>query len=305
MIDKRVAWRLVERAGPVIRYRTLREILQVRDVEIISNSLEGLLGSSIVREGLDFLWSAVMHDDPIESTPNVVSAIARLVQLGVRTGLQQMDRSTIRIRSMLSDDVINDNNASIAIAEALAYAGYYEVPKVKSLVIQRLDRLISANYKSLPRFHDLLGISNIKWAMRDDKFKQLADRVASIIVSLDYQTRCQEGGFVEGEGLWNCVNLPGFREHPEIEDMGLLILILDLLAPLTSVQESEWFKRCMEILEERRGVDGLYRFPSEWLPEGIISDWPRGMCMSLEISRDDEALAYESTFRVLKIKSCL
>ena len=46
---------LIEKAGPVIRYRILREIVREQDIGIVSDSLEGLFSSPMVQNWLERL----------------------------------------------------------------------------------------------------------------------------------------------------------------------------------------------------------------------------------------------------------
>lgn len=99
--------------------------------------------------------------------------------------------------------------------------------------------------------------------------------------------------------------LPGFHVFPTRKEMSLLIVILDLLVPFACVHETKWFKESIKLLEGKRGDNGLCRFPRDWLSDDDISKWPEGLCMNLEKALSDDALAYDSTFRVLRIKSYL
>jgi len=55
MKDKELAWWLVQNAGPVIRYRTLMEIIHTQSIELVSDALKRLRASPLVQKWLEQL----------------------------------------------------------------------------------------------------------------------------------------------------------------------------------------------------------------------------------------------------------
>ncbi len=148
MESLKLAHWLLCNAGPSIRFRTLVDILNEQDIGLVSHALHEMLGSSEVikwlsqlRPNLDF---NSIHSSRIDAFENVMG---KLVQLGLRAGLQPFDGRTLPFRVWLSEnlDTPTEKPHSVffrtVIASFLAYAGYHTIQPVLSQLTQRLDCL--------------------------------------------------------------------------------------------------------------------------------------------------------------------
>ncbi len=139
---------LLHNSGPSIRYRTLVDILREEDVKVISRALEEMFGSPETREWIRRLVPRFdinsIHSGRSDAFENVVG---KLVQMGVRAGLQPFDNKTLPFRVWLSENVGTEPVAPHAmflrtiIASLLAFAGYDSTSPVKSQMTRRLEAL--------------------------------------------------------------------------------------------------------------------------------------------------------------------
>lgn len=148
MDDYDLAHWLLQNAGPCIRFRTLVDILQEQDVGVVSRALDEMLHSPEILEWITRLILkfdiASLHSSRIDAFENVMG---KLVQLGLRAGLQPFDNKTLPFRVWLSESVeeIKDTPHVVflrtIVASFLAYAGYDTTSPVQTQMKQRLNTL--------------------------------------------------------------------------------------------------------------------------------------------------------------------
>jgi hypothetical protein len=148
MALKDLAQWLLHNAGPSIRFRTLVEILREQDVGLVSTSLKEVLECPdvvnwVVRLIPRFDINSIHSGNP-DAFENV---IGKLVQLGLRAGLQPFDNKTLPFRVWLSENVEIYPESPHAvflrtvIASFLAFAGYGSTSPVKTQMMKRLETL--------------------------------------------------------------------------------------------------------------------------------------------------------------------
>ncbi|MHA1907340.1 MAG: hypothetical protein ACW98Y_08605 [Candidatus Thorarchaeota archaeon] len=344
MKDKDLAWWLVENAGPVIRYRTLREILEVHDLELISNALEQLFESKFVQKWLERLVPRMGFHSFHSSDPYAFeNAVGKLVQLGLHAGLQQFDIKTIQFRTWLAESVNKgeledvgqwNGFSELLLACFLAYAGYDDISPVKSVTLERLNiaKAFTENFNpdviyvkdarkewlvqprfytnvknGLPLVHDVRGFASSKWLLEDDRLRNMAEELVSVILTPEYQNLKHGYGYLKhGSRYYSIgwsVHVPNFLTPVVPNEMSKLLLSLEMMASFQTARTSKWFTRSMTILDETLTEEEYYRFPSTWLPEKPSGYWDGGHYMALEDDRRKHAaLDYESTFRILLIR---
>ena len=139
---------LLRNAGPSIRFRTLVDILNEQDVGLVGRALNEMLESPEVVKWLEHLTPQLdfnsIHSSRIDAFENV---IGKLVQLGLRAGLQPFDSKTLPFRVWLTENVGNTPEKPHAvflrtiIASFLAYAGYGSTKPVNDQMLDRLENL--------------------------------------------------------------------------------------------------------------------------------------------------------------------
>jgi hypothetical protein len=215
---------LLQNAGPVIRYRTLREVIQEQDIGIVSNSLKGLFSSPMVQKWLQRLKPNLGFHHVHSSSPLAFeNVVGKLVQLGLHAGLQQFDSLTLPFRAWLSDRMKEDipegvgpweGFSELLLAGFLAYAGYSDITPVKTMIIERLRKahwfvanidfedfyvreskkewLVKPHFYQeaeygLPFVHDIRGFASSLWIFEDNKSSEMAEEIVSMILSPEYQ----------------------------------------------------------------------------------------------------------------------
>ncbi|MFX1369669.1 MAG: hypothetical protein ACFFAY_13825 [Promethearchaeota archaeon] len=344
MKNREIAWWLVENAGPVIRYRTLRSILEVSDIQLISDALNQLFASTLVQKWLEKLVPRMgfhmFHSSDSDAFENTVG---KLIQLGLHAGLQQFDIKTIQFRTWLAESLKTERYEDVGpwngfsellLASFLAYAGYDSTTPVKSVTLERLkiahqfaesfdpDDIYARDSKkewlvktrfyddtpwSLPLVHDIRGFASSQWLLDDDMYRKMAEEVASVILTPEYQNLRNGYGYMKhGNSFYTIgwsVHVPNFLSSPAQNEMSKLLLLLEMMAPFETARKSKWFQESLNLLEETRTDDGWYRFPSTWLPEKPSGYWDGGHYMALEDNRRKRsALDYESSFWTLLIR---
>ncbi|MGY5865102.1 MAG: hypothetical protein RTV41_10915 [Candidatus Thorarchaeota archaeon] len=216
---------LVVNAGPVIRYRTLREIIQERDIGVVSESLEGLFSSQKVQMWFERLKPNLGFHHVHSSSPTAFeNVIGKLVQLGLHAGLQQFDSLTLPFRAWLSDRMKEDTPEGVGpwegfsellLAGFLAYAGYSDTTPVRTMTLERLRKahwfveninfnefyvketkkewLVNPQFYQeveygLPFVHDIRGFASSPWIFEDKKYSKLVEQIVAMILSAEYQS---------------------------------------------------------------------------------------------------------------------
>ncbi|MFX0041748.1 MAG: hypothetical protein ACFE8L_02445 [Candidatus Hodarchaeota archaeon] len=139
---------LIRNAGPVIKYRTVVDLCDEQNVGIVEVLLKNLFASPLVKYWLSRLKSTIDLKQLHSSNPDAYeNVMGKLVQLGMRAGLQPFDNKTLPFRIWLSD--YNNYSAPLSVfyqtivASFLSYAGYGNITPVFSHLKKRLAALYS------------------------------------------------------------------------------------------------------------------------------------------------------------------
>ncbi|MFW9919121.1 MAG: hypothetical protein ACFFED_05950 [Candidatus Thorarchaeota archaeon] len=165
-----LAYWLLRNAGPSIRYRTYVDIFHEQDIGLVWQALSELTASPLIHEWLQRLVPGfglnLVHSSRPHAYENVMG---KLVQLGLRAGLQSFDNKTLPFRAWLSDNLNSPPDQPHAIflktviASFLSYAGYGNIHPVSAHLIARLSSLYAfskePDYESI--FVDRMGFKGI------------------------------------------------------------------------------------------------------------------------------------------------
>jgi hypothetical protein len=148
---------LLDNAGPIIRYRTIADLIEEQDVGVVARALGDMSTDSEALKWLNLLEPNLglneVHSSKQDAFENVVG---KLVQLGWRAGLQPFDTKTLPFRVWLSENIDEPNIdphsvfKKTLIASLLARAGYGTVEAVERQIINRLHTLY--RFSSNPNF---------------------------------------------------------------------------------------------------------------------------------------------------------
>ncbi|MHA2027246.1 MAG: hypothetical protein ACW98U_15200 [Candidatus Thorarchaeota archaeon] len=227
---------LVENAGPVIKFRTLLEILQEQDIGIINDAMKGLYSSQMVQKWLERLKPNVGFHHVHSSSPMAFeNVMGKLVQLGLHAGLQPFDGLTLPFRAWLSERVKEDAPEGVGPWEGfsemlltgfLAYAGYADTTPVKTMTLERLRKahwfsenidfddfyvretkkewLVNPQFYQeveygLPFVHDIRGFASSPWIFENRKYSKMVEQIVAMILSPEYQTLKNGYGYMKYE----------------------------------------------------------------------------------------------------------
>jgi hypothetical protein len=141
-----LAFWLLRQGNPVIRFRTLVDFLNEQDVGMVSEALDSVLKDDEVKLCLDRLVPEFDLDQVHSSKDTAFeNVMGKLVQLGMRAGLQPFDNKTLPHRVWLSEN----NEAEpvephfmfkkSVLASFLSYAGYGSTKPVRDHLFTRLN----------------------------------------------------------------------------------------------------------------------------------------------------------------------
>ena len=231
---EQIEW-LLTRGGPVIRYRTAREILDKPPAEIMSLA-EELLQSSLVKMWLDRLRPSkelnLLHSSKETAYENVMG---KLTQLGCHSGMSLFDEKTRPFLDWLgirvdSTEFVWTPFMRMVVGAFLCAAGYHHQPSIQAYFQHRLDilwrftkekdfdiytdrtqypdipkgfhdkplvkpELYTGGEEQFPTIYDMVALAHYPFHLRSEAIQQKIDAVIEYILHPSYQA------FPEGYGL--------------------------------------------------------------------------------------------------------
>ena len=297
MDDVELAEWLLANAGPIIRFRTIVDILHSQDVGQVGDALDKLLATPVIG-----LWLGRLQEfNPGQlwcRMPSCFSnTIGKLVQLGMRAGLQPFDSIALPPRVWLTEMAEREDSGDInvtremyIVASLLALAGYSETMYVQRIMIHRLKAVhdiisshgLMRNGQVVVSLLDVVAFAHTAPIMGGRRERGRVEEVVQLAIS-------------EGEGRV----IPAADGH-----LAPLLVALESLVKYKSIRESKWFTRVMQRCEKWRTPQGTYDFTVANLPERREGHWLHGDFMEFDDRREvPRATECESTFRMLFLRS--
>ncbi len=147
MEDPEIVDWLLREGGPSVHFRTLVDLVRDNDMLKVSCALDDLINSPLVKLWLSRLGGGLSFKSLHSARPDAFeNAIGKLVQLGMRAGLQPFDNLTLKYRAWLTDNLSGDEKGGgpfkhLILASFLSYAGYHDTTTVNDLLQGRLNSL--------------------------------------------------------------------------------------------------------------------------------------------------------------------
>ncbi|MHA1771284.1 MAG: hypothetical protein ACTSYL_06640 [Candidatus Thorarchaeota archaeon] len=296
MAEESIEW-LLESAGPIIRFRTTVDLLQSQDVGQVAYAIDQLHSSPVVKTWLGHLEQEFNAENIWSKRPNSFgNVMGKLVQIGMRAGLQPFDSLCLPARAWLTDTIESTeqvcvSKSMIMVANHLALAGYGQTRYVDKILKHRLNLLYNRRTHKIDNssltlsatWPDIVGIFHSQSILTEPEWKSKAETIMEDIIKK--QTR---------------LVLP----PPEMQPQTLVLL--ETLVRSRAIRESKWLKTMLENLEKYKTEHGHYRFPETALPEKQEGIWLDGAYMAFDDRmHEPDALEYESTFRALQIQQII
>jgi hypothetical protein len=231
---EQIEW-LLAYGGPVIRYRTARELFEKSPTDLADLTAE-LLQSPMVNVWLDRLKPSKelnqLHSSKVTAYENVMG---KLVQLGCHSGMSPLDEKTQIFRDWLgtksgSVDFEWVPFMRMVVGSFLCAAGYHQEPVIQSYLQRRLETLWRftrekyfdiytdrAQYPDIPKgfrdkplvkpelyaggeeqfptIYDMVALAHYPVYLRSEDIQQKIDAVIEYVLHSKYQA------FSEGYGL--------------------------------------------------------------------------------------------------------
>lgn len=179
----------------------------------------------------------------------------------------------------------------------------------KPIIRPELDPCIGST--PLPIIFDIYCLSYFpKENLSDDYIKKI-NTIIKFILDERFQSLPEGYGYLSYKSSsgkpaiygcgWRPV-LPGFFNFESQTQLKSIILYLDLMSHFKVATKSNWFKNCIDHLEQYRNDSGTYSFPSNYLQDKKDGFFVLGNGIGLEESRSKKSLELESTFWMLLIK---
>ncbi len=139
---------LLDNAGPIIRFRTIVDLIEEQDVGVVARALSDMSEDPEVIKWLDLLKPNLGFNEIHSSKQHAIeNVMGKLVQFGWRAGLQPFDTKTLPFRVWLTENIDRPHMEPHAlfkktlIASLLARAGYDMVETVEKQMVNRLKTL--------------------------------------------------------------------------------------------------------------------------------------------------------------------
>jgi hypothetical protein len=167
----------------------------------------------------------------------------------------------------------------------------------------------------LPLIYDLFHLAYLPEKAVDNELRQKIDTIIEYILEEKFQSLDEGYGYVfyksEKGNFYNVIGcgwrpvLPCFFNFDSERHLRTIVLYLNLMAHFEPAVQSNWFKNCLEHLEQYQTDTGTYRFPPNYLLNKKDGFFVMGGMMGLEDRRTKKGLELESTFWMLLIKKTM
>lgn len=327
-----IEW-LLENAAPVVRYRTLLELLSSNDSELLKDSLSAVLLLPETKKRLDLLKNLDYSNVHGSNSTYLENVLPMLGDFGLNYGIDSFRQSVsidifsekivnydkiitcaflLRAKfpiSELLDSTIERINTIYGFTRDMDFSIYDEVTNFKGMPKSFHNRKViklsvaHGNKIRLPMIYDIVSMAEVYYLVSAD-IQAKIDNIIDYIISPEYDAVDFGYGILCGakEGSyyamgWDCKK--PFNDHQDYSYPNLHRLLLYSCFPTAA--KSEWFKNAADYLSQYKSESGTYIFPKDYLVESD-SNWVLGSHMSLAENRRKKQWAeIESTFYMQKI----
>jgi len=327
---------LLNTAAPVIRYRTLTELMHETNHVLLQDALTAVLALPQTQQRLSLLSNLDFNNTHGANSTCLENVLPMLGDLGLHYGMEVFNNATKNIADISATVLGDDYDKLVAypfllrskfpIAELLDFtiarintiydftrhmdfdiyddiAGYKSVPKtfqdrpiIKPSIAPGWDEI------KLPLIYDIVAMATA-YKLVSTEIQAKIDNIIEYVISPKYDIVEPMYGIIctaprkyKAMG-WDCKK--PFNDNQCYSNPNLQRLLL--YANFPTAVKSAWFQNAIDYLTQYKTAAGTYIFPKEYLIEKDCN-WVLGTRMSLAENRRKKQWAeMESTFYMLKL----
>lgn len=165
--------------------------------------------------------------------------------------------------------------------------------------------------RPLPYIQDIFAMAYFPKDFLDNETKEMIDSIIKFVFEDRFQSLKGYGisWFEKSKNYYNnnCgwkPELPCLNNFDEPYEKNILLLYLDLMSHFKIARKSQWYRNCLDYLEQYRTSEGTYCFPSEYLKDIRGGVYVCGQSMGIdERCKSKKVFEIESTFRMFLLKN--
>jgi hypothetical protein len=326
----------MENAGPVVRYRTMTELMNVNDAELLRNTLSDVLSLPQTQKRLTQLKNLDFNRIHGSDSTHLENVLPMLNDFGLYFGMDSF-LNDVKNNSSESEAFYGNANYNGIISYPFLLRSRYPINGLLEFVIERINTIYdftrrmdfdiyddAANHKNVPKpfrdrpiikpsvacgnicrlplIYDIVAMAEVYNRVPAD-IKHKIDNIVGYILSHNYDTVVFGYGILSAGSRkyysmgWDCKK--PFNDDQDYSYPNLHRLLLYSCFP-TAVK-SIWIKNAIDFLTQYKTSNGTYVFPKDYLRE-TDSNWVLGSHMSLaENRRKKDWIEIESTFYMQKL----
>jgi hypothetical protein len=330
---------LMETASPVIRYRTLTELMQSTDTTLIQNTLAEVLALPQTQKRLDALTNLDYNYTHGADAAYLENVLPLLGDLGLYYGMEAFDRANKKCSDILP--LITDAGYDKLVAYPFLLRAGFPVDALMKYAAERINTLYNftrrgnydiyddaENYPGMPKafrqrpvikpaiasreairiplIYDMVMLAAV-YPRMPQKTKAKIDVIVNYVISNDYDIVNSGYGILCAEPRkyyamgWDC--LKPFNSNRYYANQNFQRLLL--YAQFPTAIKTKWFTHAVDYMAQFRTAAGTYIFPASFFGR-LKGNWVLGSHQSLsENKRKKNWLEIESTFHMRKLLSLM
>jgi len=328
---------LMEAASPVIRYRTLVEIMQTTDKTLIQDTLTELLALPQTQKRLDSLANLDCSRIHGANGTYLENVLPMLGDYGLHYSMESFDQASKRIYELVP--TISDKGYDKLVAYPILLRAGFPLDGLLDYAIERINTIYDftrhmnydiyddvADYPRVPKafrnrpvikpavasseairlplIYDMVMLAAV-YARVPAEMQMKIDNIVDYVISNDYDTvkigygiLCAAPNKYYVMG-WDC--LKPFNSNRYYANQNFQRLLL--YAQFPTAIKTKWFSHAVDYMAQFRTSAGTYIFPTSFLGEWN-GNWVLGAHNSLAENRRKKAwVEIESTFYMRKLLS--
>jgi len=328
---------LLEVASPVIRYRTLVELMRTTDKTLLQDTLTEMLALPQTQKRLASLANLDFNRTHGANGTYLENVLPMLGDFGLHYGIEPFDRASKKMSELMP--IISDKGYDKLVAYPFLLRAGFHFDGLLDYAIDRIDTIYdftrhgnydiyddAADYPRVPKsfrnrpvvkpaiasgeairlplIYDMVMLAAV-YARMPAETQVKIDNIMDYVISNDYDTvktgygiLCAAPNKYYAMG-WDC--LKPFNSNRYYANQNFQRLLL--YAQFPTAIKTKWFTHAVDYMAQFRTTTGTYIFPKSFLGESD-GNWVLGVRNSLaENRRKKNWIEIESTFYMRKLLS--